>query len=386
MRRHLFLLIAFASAALFVAACAAETGSGNTPTPTEGVENTEVADVVVAEPTATATETPLATATVTLTPTATNTATATPTPQPILQQLTTNGCCVQPRFSPNGDEIWYLDQPDPDVSAALYGISIETGEGRLVNDRLGIYSPNGNLLAYPERERTYIQRLSDGEVWEINNGGRQISFSPDGTRTLWVISDSQFNFDSRRTDVYLADLNGNGGSVAVTLIGGRVLSWLPDASGLLVTNRDVPGGDAYLARYDFESEEFIQLGDAERLRGVRLSPNGEWMTFMISMTENPADNGLWLMRIDGSERRKLPLRGGFQWRTDTELLSIPADFDAPAHYLELYNIETEELRKLTDPNAQPFRVEGGDWQVSRDGQQVVFVSAEDRNIWLIELP
>ncbi len=383
MRYFRFPLLLIAATAWLLTACSTETQPVSTATPAAPqVTATEVAQVV--EPTATATQTP--TATVTLTPTATNTATPTPTPQPVLRQLTSNNCCVQPRFSPDGSEIWFLDQPDPEVSAALYGVSLETNETRLVNDRLGIYSPNGNLLAYPERERTYIQRLSDGETWEVNNGGRQISFSPDGTRTLWLISNSQFNFDSRRTDVYLADLNGQEGQSQLTLIGGRVLAWMPDASGLLVTNRDIAGGDAYLARYDFETAEFTILGDAERLRGVSLSPNGEWMTFMVSMTENPEDDGFWLMRIDGTERRRLPLMGTFQWRNDTELISIPADFDAPAHYLQLYNIETDELRNLTDPTVQPFRIEGGDWQVSQDGQQVVFVSAEDRNIWLLDLP
>jgi hypothetical protein len=43
-------------------------------------------------------------------------------------------------------------------------------------------------------------------------------------------------------------------------------------------------------------------------------------------------------------------------------------------------------RALTDPAVTPLRIAGGDWALSPDGQRLAFVSAEDRNIWILELP
>jgi hypothetical protein len=43
-------------------------------------------------------------------------------------------------------------------------------------------------------------------------------------------------------------------------------------------------------------------------------------------------------------------------------------------------------RALTDPRFIPFRIAAGDWALSPDGNRIAFVSAADRNLWLIELP
>jgi hypothetical protein len=41
---------------------------------------------------------------------------------------------------------------------------------------------------------------------------------------------------------------------------------------------------------------------------------------------------------------------------------------------------------LTDPMATPLQILDGDWSLSPDGNQLVYVNAVDRNIWLLELP
>jgi len=34
----------------------------------------------------------------------------------------------------------------------------------------------------------------------------------------------------------------------------------------------------------------------------------------------------------------------------------------------------------------PFKIANNDWAVSPDGSQLVFLSARDRNLWLVKLP
>lgn len=45
-----------------------------------------------------------------------------------------------------------------------------------------------------------------------------------------------------------------------------------------------------------------ELARAERLRGQVLSPSGQWIVYYITFDDNPAQNGLWLVRTDGSQR------------------------------------------------------------------------------------
>ena len=56
--------------------------------------------------------------------------------------------------------------------------------------------------------------------------------------------------------------------------------------------------------------------------------------------------------------------------------------------MQLWAIEvaTNQSRPLTDPASLSFSISNGDWEVSPDGRQVIFVNSADQNIWLITLP
>jgi hypothetical protein len=45
-----------------------------------------------------------------------------------------------------------------------------------------------------------------------------------------------------------------------------------------------------------------------------------------------------------------------------------------------------QVQALTDPAVTPFKVANDDWYISPDGGRVVFISALDRNIWVLDLP
>ncbi len=139
----------------------------------------------------------------------------------------------------------------------------------------------------------------------------------------------------------------------------------------------------------------IELARANRLRGATLSPSGEWLIYYRTFAPDPAQNGLWLVRSDGSERRQLDrsLFGAYQWRPcpncasdDERLLVIPFDPEADYHTFWEVSVATGEARQLTDPDITPFKIANGDWQLSTDGRHVAYVESADRNIWVIDLP
>jgi len=124
------------------------------------------------------------------------------------------------------------------------------------------------------------------------------------------------------------------------------------------------------------------------LRAGPLSRDGTWLAYMVTMDKDQTRNGLWLVRTDGTVQHKLApnMFGAFQWRDGHRLLIIPFRPDATSHEFMEFDANTQTARRLTDPAITPFKITNGDWVVSPDGRQVVFVASQDHNLWLLTLP
>jgi hypothetical protein len=361
-------------------------GCAANPTPTSVVP---LSPVVAVTPAPTSTLPPAQTPTPTLTPTQT----LTPTPAPVLRQLTTGGCCVQPFWSPDGSQVWFIDRPDPNGPSGVWGVNVSGGEPQLITDRVGVYSPDGSLIAYPEAGKTYIERLAlsgaegGGERWVISRtAGRAVSFSPDSRLILWQAASSAEDFDRRVVEVWIANVDGTGARRSAQLIGGGVSGWFPDSARLLINGRESLSADPYLAALDLTDGRVTIIARGARLRGGTLSSEGGWVAYQITFSGDPAQDGLWVARTDGSGARKLEVFGAYRWRSEGRLWVIPLEADAASHRLLEVDAASGQVRALTDPAVTPFRIAGGDWSPAPDGNRVVFVSAEDHNLWVIELP
>ena len=311
--------------------------------------------------------------------------TITPTPAPALRQLTTGGCCVQPFWAPDGSQVWFIDKPDEDGPSGVWGVDVSGGDPRFIADRVGVYSPEGNLIAYPEGGRTYIERVG-GERWVAPSDGRAISFSPDEQLILWQAASSSANFDQRVVEVWVARADGSDPRRAAQLMGGGVSGWFPDNQRVLVSVREPERSDSSLAALNLADGSLTIIGRGARLRGGLLSPEGGWVAYQITFSGDPAQDGLWLARTDGTEARRLDVFGAYRWRSEGRLLVIPLEASSGSHRLLEIDAVTGQVRALTDPLVTPFRVAVGDWVPSPDGNHVVFVSADDHNLWVMDLP
>lgn len=298
--------------------------------------------------------------------------------------------------------MWFIDRPNESSPSGVWGVNVSGGEPQFVADRVGVYSPDQSLVAYPEGGQTYVERLAlprggasrsgvegGGERWRIvNAAGRAVSFSPDSRSILWQAASSSENFDRRMVEVWIANLDGSESRVVARLIGGGVSGWFPDGQRLLVSGRESLSDDPYLAALNLADGSLTVVARGPRLRGGTLSPEGGWIAYQITFSGDPAQDGLWVARTDGSEARRLEVFGAYRWRSEGKLLLIPLDANAGAagHRLLEVDAASGAARALTDPAVTPFRVAGGDWSVSPDGRRVVFVSAGDHNLWVIDLP
>jgi dipeptidyl aminopeptidase/acylaminoacyl peptidase len=378
-------LLAASLLAVLLTACA---GAPASPSPAGAATNTAPAAATLS---ATATPLPLPTGTATAAPSETPTATSTPPPLP--RPLTTGGCCVQPSWSPDGRQVWYLDRPDAASPSGLWGVSVDGGPPQFITDRLGLYSPDRALMAYPEGGQTIIERLATGERWVAPSAGRAVSFSPDGQLIAWSIASSSVNFDRRQVEVWAARVDGSEARVAARLQGGGFSGWLPDSQHLLISGRDEDQAAAgspevqYIGVLSLADGGVQKVVSSKNLRGTSLSPEGGWLLYTIAFSGDPAVDGQWVVPLGGGEPRRLELYGAIRWRSEGKLLMIPLEWGGEAG-LRVVEIDaaTGAVRALTDPAQTPLPIGGGDWALSPDGQRLAFVSAEDRNIWVLDLP
>ncbi|HSN75306.1 MAG TPA: hypothetical protein VL334_09525 [Anaerolineae bacterium] len=350
-------------------------------------------------PSATPTQTPEPTATPTPAATATPTASPTPTPEPPLQaiQLTDGGCCTQPFWSPDSQQVRFIDQPAADQPVGIYGVPVAEplAAPQFVTDRLEESTASPRYLIETGGDTTVIERRSDGERWTVPAGGRNVFISPDETRIAWAVTNSDAPSSQQVTALWLANLDGSEARQVATLPRGGLSGWIADDT-LLISSRDsLESREQILAALSLADGTRAELARAERLRGQVLSPSGGWLVYYVTFDPDPARNGLWVVRTDGQQSIQLAdgLFGSYQWRPCIErcaaeedrLLIVPLQPDAPLHWLVELAPVSGETRQLTDPAVTPFKIANGDWRISPDGRYVTFVESSDRNIRVLEL-
>lgn len=336
------------------------------------------------------------TSTPTSTPVPTPTPSPSPTPMPELRQITTGGCCTQPFWSPDSRQVLFIDKPAPDDPVGIWGVDVSQPDltpPQLVTDRIAFYTADLTYRIELSQSTTVIERLAGplsetvSARWTVPAGGRSVSISPGRKRIAWQVSNEDLPFERRTTQVWVANLDGSDARSVATLPRGGFSDWISDDVMLMNGRESLESREQVLYTFSLVDGHTTELVRAERLRDGLLSPDRAWLAYYIALDEDPAQNGLWLVRTDGTGQRRLDsdLFGAYQWRDSHRLLIIPFRPEAAFHELWELDVETGETRRLTNPEITPFKIANGDWTVSPDGRYVAFVESGDQNIWLLAL-
>lgn len=372
-----------------------QTSEGTNPVVAEGAARTDdaVVPVLPAASTATVVASPAARATSTSvppSPTATQMPLPTATPAPALRQLLSGGCCVNPMWRADGQAIRFLDKPTANATVGIYEVAVDAPApvvaGTLFTTTLASWAGRGRFYVTTTSDGVTINDLVTGKVTTPPTDGNQVAISPDGTRLAWQVrAAGSGSNNQRQTTFWVAGLDGSEAQAGASLRGGSLVGWLGNGALLLQRTADADDDKRTLVRYDIEAGTTTDLDSGTRFNGMALSPSGEFIVYYISLDENKAQNAIWVMNTTTGKKQQLPVIGGYQWRDATRLLVIPVPSGTPAFHVEEYDAASATLRPLTDPAVLPFRVANNDWMLSPDGSRMVFVSAEDGNLWLLEL-
>ena len=313
-------------------------------------------------------------------------------PVGIGQQITVGTCCTRPYWNQDSTQVRFVDQPAPDQPLGIWAVDVQQpGLGpQLVTDRLGIYSPDGKLIAYPDRDKgvVVIERLADGQQWEIDTQEHGISFTPDSQGLIWTTYDEDAPRDTREETLWLSDVDGSDARAVFRSRRSDPVAWLANEK-LLMVEGSAGTSEVRVFTHSLDDGTQWELMEGPRMRGLALSPDRRHMVYYVSLEEEVDRNGVWLLDLedpsDGPE--KLSFFGTYRWRDDRRLVYVPFDPDASSHRFYEYNVLTGQTRELF-PDGTSLTIANNDWRVSPDGRQIVFVAADGTEldgIWVLEI-
>ncbi len=306
------------------------------------------------------------------------------------RQITVGNCCTSPAWSKDSTQVRFIDQPTGNSALGVWGIDVTRSlpETKLVSDWLGVYSPDETLAAYPAGDVTIIERLADGQRWEIDTQGRRPVFTPDSRRILWSVYDEDAPRDNRVETVWLADVDGSNAQVILSASRTDLVGWL-SADTLLLARR-VPGSsDETLISFAVDDGRERELLTIPEPRGLAFSPDKRYLVYYVTFEPEAAKNGLWLLDLGAARPvpQKLPFFGTYRWRDNERLVYVPFDPEATEHNFYEYNVATGSSRALF-PEGTNLTIANNDWHISPDGARIALVEANGaalNGIWVLDI-
>jgi dipeptidyl aminopeptidase/acylaminoacyl peptidase len=271
------------------------------------------------------------------------------------------------QFSPDGARLAFVVTEPPKGTGRKHHIWIREKSSNAVrqftysekSEGSPRWSPNGKQLAFlsdrGEEQQIYLMRVEGGEGIALTKGKRSISrfeWSPDGKQIAFLApdakSDQQEKKEKDKDDAHVADREdrrarlwivdvATGDTKALTKPTWEVheLVWAAGGDHLIVKATDRPQSDEYTDRiYRVATSD----GAAQQMlapRGpfgeLRMSPNGNTVSFVGSREDGPEPHDLQLLAINGRASRNLtgasldrPVED-YHWQRDASLVVVAAN-------------------------------------------------------------
>jgi hypothetical protein len=307
-------------------------------------------------------------------------------------KLTRDGCCPLPQWLADGSGVYFYSYGLGDVGMpqrATWQVPREGGPPRLLSPFYGAFSADRRLVAYPDGRLTRIAQLYGPPVGVVDSDGWRVYFAPQGDRVAWLAPapDAPPLHPALEPPSRVAVARVDGGDVRVLppVVHTETLQWFPDGRQILCSGREAGGAHPGLLVLDTATGGLTHLVDGPFLEHPLVAPDGRHVVYTATLQGRPEDNGVWLVDVEGGQRRRLPITGGYRWTPDGQaLLYVPAPSGQPTDELWRYRLADEARTPLVDAARVHFAIAQDDWEVSPDGRAIVYRSATDGAIWVLD--
>ena len=305
-------------------------------------------------------------------------------PEAVPRAISSAGCCVAPFWSADSNRVIYLDKPR-NASAALYSIDANNpGDTRREFSSVVRLSPSENF-AILNGSTSRIERLATGE--RVGVPASSVVFSPKEQQIAWTVSSDAGRFDTQRTMVFVTNLRVSPRlvltqtRVVAVLYGGGLSGWLNEQTLVLNGKRKAGTRDRELMTLDLKTKNLKSFSSALNFRGITISPNERFVVYYVAF-DSKTRNGLFVLDTNSGKTRRLPWFGSYRFRDANRLVFIPMQ-NAKTHSVLEWDLRSNTQRRLVNLAAQ---VAVDDWQIASNGTSVVFVSASNRGLHVVDLP
>jgi Peptidase family M23 len=306
-------------------------------------------------------------------------------PEGIPRAISSAGCCVAPFWSADSSRVMYLDKPSAASPAALYSIDANNPSDSRREFSSVVRLSASEKFAVLNGSTTRIERLATGE--RVSVPASSVSFSPNEQQIAWTVSSDGGRFDTQRTTIFVANLQiaprlvlSQTRAVAV-LYGGGLSGWLNEQTLVLNGKSKAGTRDRALMTLDLKNKNLKTYSSALNFRGITIGPGGRFVIYYVAF-DSQARNGLFVLDTSSGTTRRLPWFGSYRFRDANRLVFIPMQ-NAKTHSVLEWDLRTNTQRSLVNLAAQ---VAVDDWQIAPNGSSMVFVSAANRALQVVDLP
>lgn len=298
-------------------------------------------------------------------------------------RLTPPGCCPAARWLADSRRVVFYHLPDQGTPGAW--TADESGALTLLWPRFGHVDGEGKVIASQVGDTTLVEHLVSGAQWTLANDGVESRPAPDGRSVAYLarLLPGGRTYDSQER-VMVNRLDGRGSRALLDLARADYLSWFPDSRRLVVFGWRPEGSSPGLWVIDTDTGQSQQIVAANFLTAIAVSPDGQWIAYLAALQPTAAENGVWIVRPDGSDLRRIAHERGFHWAADSQaLLALtPVAGGKEIHRIDI----ASNTRSVVVAHADvDFDVEADDWSVAPDGHAIVYRSSRDRALWVLPL-
>jgi hypothetical protein len=311
---------------------------------------------------------------------------ATPEPLPSPRQVTRNGCCPGASWAADSSSIVFIDRPPDAPASGIYAVSVDGGDPTLIQPQIGQLSDDGHWMVESSGRRLQLRSLDGARSWLLPEGATRIVFDRRSKWIAWQVGSQVVSqLDIRQRQVWVADVEGLQAQPLAVMIGGGWISWVEGGVSLLASGRVLGEQEYGIWRLGLDGSARL-IFPAERPRGLLLSPGGQWLAFYIAFEAEDVRNGLWIIRSDGTQAQRLPEFGSYRWRDDHNLVVIPWGDDLGWEGIVQYPVPGGDRQGLLPAESAPLPIANNEWSISPDGGSLLYLSADDRNLYVMPLP